>query len=179
MAVPGNEDYWNILLALTSVPVLICLALWPFIPESPRYLFNKQQDEKAIRGVSLFIWICVARLIWNGIFAELCRLRDAAVKELEREIELFRNVALPDSNDDETPTGSGWNLRTIWAKRSLRWPFICVIVMHIGNQLSGINAVWLLICYALAVVYIDVLFNCFELSGILLFDGYFPVSRPR
>lgn len=115
----GNEDYWNILLALTSVPALMCLAVWYYLPESPRFLFvNRSKTDEA--------------------FQELCRLRSAIKTEIEPELEKLRHEVSLISEE----TQSSWTMKTVWAKKSLRWPVICVFVMHFGNQLSGINAVF-------------------------------------
>ena len=47
----GNADLWNILLAVSCVPVLISMVIWPFLPESPHFLFViRQQSEAAIKG---------------------------------------------------------------------------------------------------------------------------------
>lgn len=66
-------------------------------------------------------------------------MRGVPASELEQEIIALRQEL---SGKDADSDGAGWNLRTIWNTRNLRWPFLCVIVMHIGNQLSGINAVF-------------------------------------
>ena len=75
-------------------------------------------------------------------------MRGLSIKELEPEIEELRREATRvttaepvNDGSNTTNSQSGWTLKTIWAKKSLRWPFVCVIVMHLGNQLSGINAV--------------------------------------
>lgn len=44
-------------------------------------------------------------------------------------------------SSDGMNSQSNWTWKTIWANKNLRWPVICVMVMHFGNQISGINAV--------------------------------------
>ena len=47
----GNAELWNILLAVSCVPVLMSMIVWPFLPESPHFLFViRQQSEAAIEG---------------------------------------------------------------------------------------------------------------------------------
>ncbi|XP_032776899.2 solute carrier family 2, facilitated glucose transporter member 1 [Daphnia magna] len=124
----GNEDNWNVLLALTCIPALLCLAVWYYLPETPRYLFVLQQKT-------------------DLAFKELSRLRGLPVDQLGPEMEELRREAtrvtaeMPKDGLNNTNSQSSWTLKTIWAKKSLRWPFACVVVMHLGNQLSGINAV--------------------------------------
>lgn len=54
IVLPGNEDYWNLLLALNCIPALISLSVWCLVPESPRYLFViKGEEALAIKGVPI------------------------------------------------------------------------------------------------------------------------------
>lgn len=62
------------------------------------------------------------------------------MEELRREATRV-TAEMPKDGLNNTNSQSSWTLKTIWAKKSLRWPFACVVVMHLGNQLSGINAV--------------------------------------
>eukprot|EP00249_Psilotum_nudum_P021889 c28291_g1_i2 orf=36-1682(-) len=40
---------WRWLLGLSSVPLLFLLAFYPFVPESPRYLVSKGENDKALK----------------------------------------------------------------------------------------------------------------------------------
>lgn len=118
----GTEEHWNILLAITAVPALISAALWWFIPESPRYLFVLTHNGEA--GIK-----------------ELCRLRQKSVKELDDEIELLRREITEMVKLGSADESIGWSIGSIWAAKELRTRFICVLVLHVVNQLTGINAV--------------------------------------
>lgn len=78
---------------------------------------------------------------------ELVRLRELPVDDLGPELEELRREAtrvthaIPNDGLNTSVSQSSWTLKSVWAKKSLRWPVMCVIVMHLGNQLSGINAV--------------------------------------
>lgn len=49
-AVP-QESTWPVLFGVIVVPVLLQLAVLPFLPESPRYLlFEKQDEAAAVKG---------------------------------------------------------------------------------------------------------------------------------
>ncbi|XP_046649866.1 solute carrier family 2, facilitated glucose transporter member 3-like [Daphnia pulicaria] len=121
----GNEEDWNWLLALTCIPALLCLAVWYYLPETPRYLFVIQQKT-------------------DTAFKELSRLRGLPIDKLGPEIEELRREATrvtAEISSDGMNSQSNWTWKTIWANKNLRWPVICVMVMHFGNQISGINAV--------------------------------------
>lgn len=155
----GNEDNWNVLLALTCIPALLCLAVWYYLPETPRYLFVLQQKtDLAFKG--LFTLAITSHpfgqhfhkfhpfiLNYCAFILELSRLRGLPVDQLGPEMEELRREAtrvtaeMPKDGLNNTNSQSSWTLKTIWAKKSLRWAFACVVVMHLGNQLSGINAV--------------------------------------
>lgn len=50
-ALLGSEDLWPILLSLTVVPTVLQMALLPFCPESPRFLYIVRcQEHHAKRG---------------------------------------------------------------------------------------------------------------------------------
>lgn len=47
----GGEDLWPVLLGLTVVPTVLQMALLPFCPESPRFLYIVRcQEHHAKRG---------------------------------------------------------------------------------------------------------------------------------
>jgi len=121
-AILGTEDHWNILLAITAVPALISASIWFFIPESPRYLF-------------------VLRHSGGEAVQELCRLRKKSPRELQNEIEQLRQEITEMVRLGSTDEGAGWTIGSIWATENLRTRFICVLMLHMVNQLSGINAV--------------------------------------
>lgn len=81
------------------------------------------------------------------ILLELCRLRGTNVDGVKAEmVALSGGEALLSSSGDSPDSESrkemeNWNLKNIFTTESIRWRVICVIVMHVGNQMSGINAV--------------------------------------
>ena len=91
---------------------------------------------KKNHSISLNYEICVT-IFLSFSKIELCRLRSATEAEIEPELEVLRHEMSLISESQ-----SSWTMKTVWDKKSLRWPVICVFVMHFGNQLSGINAVF-------------------------------------
>jgi hypothetical protein len=48
----GNEETWHFLLGLFAVVTLLSLLVFPFLPESPKYLYIvRGQKEKGIKGM--------------------------------------------------------------------------------------------------------------------------------
>jgi Sugar (and other) transporter. len=51
-AAAGTEDTWHYLLGLFAVVTLLSLLAFPFLPESPKYLYIvRGQEEKGIKGM--------------------------------------------------------------------------------------------------------------------------------
>ncbi|NXG20326.1 GTR5 protein, partial [Grallaria varia] len=111
----GNAEGWPVLLGLTGIPSLIQLLTLPFFPESPRYLLIQKGNEEQARQA-------------------LQRLRgwDEVDDEIE---EMFQE----DQSEKEEGQFSVLSLCTF---RGLRWQLISIIVMMMGQQLSGVNAVF-------------------------------------
>uniref|UniRef100_A0A8C7EAN8 Solute carrier family 2, facilitated glucose transporter member 5 n=1 Tax=Nothoprocta perdicaria TaxID=30464 RepID=A0A8C7EAN8_NOTPE len=110
----GNAKGWPVLLGLTGIPSLIQLLILPFFPESPRYLLIQKGDEEQARQA-------------------LQKLR--GWDDVDDEIEEMRQE---DRSEKEEGHISVLSLFTV---RGLRWQLISIIVMMMGQQLSGINAV--------------------------------------
>ncbi|MBB6682346.1 MFS transporter, partial [Aequorivita sp. 609] len=91
------------------------LLLLPFFPESPRYMLIQKGDEKTARKG-------LQRLRgWEDVDEELCEMRvEVQSEQTEGQLSLF-------------------NLFTF---RSLRWQLLSVIFMNMGQQLSGVNAIY-------------------------------------
>jgi len=52
MAAAGNEDTWHYLLGLFAVVTVLSMLAFPFIPESPKYLYIVcGQEERGIKGM--------------------------------------------------------------------------------------------------------------------------------
>nr|XP_016854770.1 PREDICTED: solute carrier family 2, facilitated glucose transporter member 5 [Anolis carolinensis] len=111
----GNYDGWPILLGLTGVPAALQLLTLPFFPESPRYLLIQKGDE-------------------DGARKALKKLRgwDDVDDEME---EMWQ--------EDQAEKAEGrMSVFTLFTYRGLRWQLISIIVMMMGQQLSGVNAIY-------------------------------------
>uniref|UniRef100_A0A452HLC4 Solute carrier family 2, facilitated glucose transporter member 5 n=1 Tax=Gopherus agassizii TaxID=38772 RepID=A0A452HLC4_9SAUR len=111
----GNVEGWPVLLGLTGIPAVVELLLLPFFPESPRYLLIQKGNEEQARQA-------LKRLRgWDDV--------DDEIEEMRRE----------DQSEKLEGRLSVFNLFTF---RALRWQLISIIVMMMGQQLSGINAIF-------------------------------------
>uniref|UniRef100_A0A8C8VNH7 Solute carrier family 2, facilitated glucose transporter member 5 n=1 Tax=Pelusios castaneus TaxID=367368 RepID=A0A8C8VNH7_9SAUR len=111
----GNLEGWPVLLGLTGIPAVVELLLFPFFPESPRYLLIQKGNEDQARQA-------------------LKRLR--GWDDVDDEIEEMRQE---DQSEKSEGRLSVFNLCTFQA---LRWQLISIIVMMMGQQLSGVNAIF-------------------------------------
>ncbi|XP_029973663.1 solute carrier family 2, facilitated glucose transporter member 5 [Salarias fasciatus] len=111
----GNASGWPIMLGLTAVPAVIQLMLLPFFPESPRYMLIQKGDEKTATKA-------LRRLRgWDDVDSELSEMR---LEEQSEKAEGHLSVLM------------------LLAQRSLRWQLISIIIMNMGQQLSGVNAIY-------------------------------------
>lgn len=111
----GTSTGWTIMLGLTAIPAVIELVLLPFFPESPRYMLIQRGDEKTARKA-------LQRLRgWEDVDAELSEMR----------------------MEDQSERAEGrLSVLALLSKRSLRWQLISIVVMNMGQQLSGVNAIY-------------------------------------
>ncbi|XP_054699930.1 solute carrier family 2, facilitated glucose transporter member 11-like isoform X5 [Grus americana] len=109
----GGETYWPLLLSSSCFPAFAQLLFLPWFPESPRYLLIDRGDELS----------CAKAL-----------KRFHGSSEYQREMEDIQRERF--ALDGEKPK-KPWQLFT---DRGVRWQLITVIVMTMGQQLSGINA---------------------------------------
>lgn len=111
----GNEKFWHVLLGLCIIPPGIQLILMPFCPESPRYLLiTKEQEEKALNSLRTL----------RGT-----PMVDADISEMKHEQSV---------NRAEAKIGMFHLLK----KKSLWMPLVISIILHLSQQLSGINAIF-------------------------------------
>ncbi|XP_055045002.2 solute carrier family 2, facilitated glucose transporter member 5 isoform X1 [Misgurnus anguillicaudatus] len=111
----GNQEGWTIMLGLTGIPAVIELLILPFFPESPRYmLIQKGKEETARKALQQLRG-------WDDVDEELCEMR------------------VEDQSERAEGRLSVLNLLTF---RSLRWQLLSVIIMNMGQQLSGVNAIY-------------------------------------
>nr|XP_033942087.1 solute carrier family 2, facilitated glucose transporter member 5-like [Pseudochaenichthys georgianus] len=111
----GNSTGWTLMLGLTSIPALVELLLLPFFPESPRYMLIQRGDEKtALRALQ--------------------RLRGR--EDVDAELSEMRL-------EDQSEKAEGrLSVLSLLSQRSLRWQLISIVVMNMGQQLSGVNAIY-------------------------------------
>ncbi|XP_055021888.1 solute carrier family 2, facilitated glucose transporter member 5-like [Boleophthalmus pectinirostris] len=111
----GNSTGWTLMLGLTAIPAVIELLLLPFFPESPRYMLITRGDEKTARKG-------LQRLRgWEDVDEELSEMRV----------------------EDQSERAEGHlSVLALLSKRSLRWQLISIVVMNMGQQLSGVNAIY-------------------------------------
>ncbi|XP_054031866.1 solute carrier family 2, facilitated glucose transporter member 5 [Dryobates pubescens] len=111
----GNAEGWPVLLGLTGIPSLIQLLVLPFFPESPRYLLIQKGNEEQARKA-------------------LQKLRGRP--DVDEEIEEMRQEDRSEKEEGQ------FTVLSLFTFRGLRWQLISIIVMMMGQQLSGVNAVF-------------------------------------
>ncbi|XP_041989024.1 glucose transporter type 1-like isoform X2 [Aricia agestis] len=110
----GSDEGWPWLLGLAIIPSAVQCIMLPFVPESPRYLMFVQQDEEQTRTV-------------------LKKLR--GTDDIEDEIKDMRDEEIAEKQEQKFTIGDLLRIK------SLRTPLVIGIVMHLSQQLGGINAV--------------------------------------
>ncbi|XP_051490296.1 solute carrier family 2, facilitated glucose transporter member 11-like isoform X2 [Apus apus] len=116
----GGESHWPLLLSSSCFPAFAQLLFLPWFPESPRYLLIDKSDELS----------CAKAL-----------KRFHGSSEYRREMEDIQRECF--ALNGEKPK-KPWQLFT---DRGVRWQLITVIVMTMGQQLSGINAIYFYATY--------------------------------
>ncbi|CAG5108798.1 Similar to Slc2a3: Solute carrier family 2 [Cotesia congregata] len=116
-SVLGTKESWHIMLASFAPLCIISLLSLYILPESPKYLYIiKQEKEKATR--------------------ELARFRSVDASLLYKEIQtLEKEAALRTTLD-------AWSFSRIIRDPSVRLPLLLVASVQLGQQLSGINAIF-------------------------------------
>ncbi|XP_034935948.1 solute carrier family 2, facilitated glucose transporter member 3-like [Chelonus insularis] len=113
----GTEESWHIMLTAFAPLCIISLVLFYFLPESPKYLYIiRQEPEKATQ--------------------ELARLRNVHPNLLHDEICSLQEESLINSSMDS------WTVGRVIKDSSVRLPILLVSALQLGQQLSGINAVF-------------------------------------
>nr|ANV20786.1 solute carrier family 2 facilitated glucose transporter member 1 protein [Pteria penguin] len=111
----GNGRFWHVLLGLCVVPCAIQMLTMPFCPESPRYLLIKKDREQDAHTA------LVKLRGTTGVSAD--------IDEMKQEHR---------AQQSEAKIG----ILSLLKKKSLRMPLLISIVMHLSQQLSGINAIF-------------------------------------
>ncbi|XP_021917078.1 solute carrier family 2, facilitated glucose transporter member 3-like isoform X4 [Zootermopsis nevadensis] len=120
-SVLGQDETWHYLLGLFALLTLLSAVALPFLPESPKYLYIVCGQEE--RGIK-----------------ELSRLRGAAPEKLVDELEELR--AAHKAEQELAASGVSWSMRSVACAPTLRLPLLLVCALQIGQQFSGINAVF-------------------------------------
>lgn len=110
----GTENLWPLLLGLTSLFSVIQLLTLPFCPESPRFLLIN----KGLQGQ-----------------AETALIALRGTKDVGQEIDDMKNEAEIQKSQPK------FSILSLFSTRALLLPTIISIVLHLSQQLSGINAV--------------------------------------
>ncbi|KAK9541057.1 hypothetical protein VZT92_001134 [Zoarces viviparus] len=111
----GKEEHWPLFLSVVVVPTFIQLMLLPWFPESPRYLLMEKHNVHAT----------ITALKW---YRAKCDIQ-AEIEEMQEEQRSLSSVE----------TLSVWKLLL---DDTVRWQVLSVMVINIGMQLSGIDAIW-------------------------------------
>ncbi|XP_074547975.1 solute carrier family 2, facilitated glucose transporter member 2 [Halichoeres trimaculatus] len=111
----GNDDMWPLLLGLSGAPAVLQTLLLPMCPESPRYLY-------IVLGKELEAQTSLRRLKGvNEPFAEL--------EEMQRE-------------KDEADREARVSILSLIRSSVYRQQLLVALMMHLSQQLSGINAIF-------------------------------------
>uniref|UniRef100_A0A3Q3FG32 Solute carrier family 2, facilitated glucose transporter member 5 n=1 Tax=Labrus bergylta TaxID=56723 RepID=A0A3Q3FG32_9LABR len=109
----GTEHNWAMMLSLSLIPALAQYLIFPFCPESPRYLLiNRGEESKAE--------------------AALLRLRGCTDKVL---------TELEEMKEEAAHTQTGVTIQEFFKKQRYKQPIIIVLIINLGSQLSGFNAI--------------------------------------
>ncbi|XP_061588614.1 solute carrier family 2 member 15b [Cololabis saira] len=111
----GKEEYWPLLLSLVVFPTMIQVLFLPWFPESPRYLLIDKGNVHAT----------IAALKW---FRKKGNIQ-VEVDEIQEEQRSLSSVQT-------------LSVHRLFMDRSVRWQVITIVVVNIGMQLSGIDAIW-------------------------------------
>ena len=141
----GTENMWPLLLGLTGAFSLIQLVALPFCPETPRYLLIKQDKVKEAENV-------------------LKELRGTG--HIKQEIDDMLNEANMEKNTEK------FSIFQLFTTRSLLLPTIISIVLHLSQQLSGINAVSFAYSFNFNFFQFCLDFFSFKIIGVLLLKRY-------
>lgn len=111
----GQDETWPLFLSLVVVPTLIQVTMLPFFPESPRYLLiDKSNIHATIHALRCF----------RGEY----NVQDV-IEEMQEEQQSLTSV-------------ENVSVCQLLLDRTLFWQTLSVIVLNMGMQLSGIDAIW-------------------------------------
>ncbi|KAM9777562.1 solute carrier family 2, facilitated glucose transporter member 1 [Neosynchiropus ocellatus] len=130
----GTEKHWALMLSLSLIPALLQYLILPFCPESPRYLLiNRGKEDMAEAGESRRDIIhplnCFHRFVCPAALLKLRGGPDKVREELE------------EMKAEAAHSQTGLSVRQFFKRRSYRQPIIIVLIVNLGSQLSGFNAI--------------------------------------
>ncbi|KAM4635920.1 solute carrier family 2, facilitated glucose transporter member 9-like [Discoglossus pictus] len=111
----GQDETWPIFLALVVIPTFLQLLLLPWFPESPRYLLI---DKNNVHGT---------------IAALRCFLGEYDVQDVIEEMQ---------EEQQSLSSVKTVSVCQLLCDHSLFWQTLSVVVINMGMQLSGIDAIW-------------------------------------
>uniref|UniRef100_A0A8C7YR71 Solute carrier family 2 member 15b n=1 Tax=Oryzias sinensis TaxID=183150 RepID=A0A8C7YR71_9TELE len=110
-----QEEHWPLLLALVVFPTAVQLMLLPWFPESPRYLLIEKGN----------IHATIAALKWFRSKGDI----QAEIEEMQEEQRSLSSIQT-------------LSVGRLLMDSCVRWQVITIVVVNIGMQLSGIDAIW-------------------------------------
>ncbi|XP_042265043.1 solute carrier family 2, facilitated glucose transporter member 1-like [Thunnus albacares] len=114
-SIMGNTTLWPLLLGFTLLPAIVQCVLLPFCPESPRYLLINCNEESKAHSVLMKLRGT------DEVNEDMQEMREESQKMMREKkvtiLELFRSP-------------------------NYRQPIFVAIMLHLSQQLSGINAVF-------------------------------------
>jgi MFS transporter, SP family, solute carrier family 2 (facilitated glucose transporter), member 3 len=122
MAFPfATENGWRVMFAVTFIIAILQLLMSPFLLESPRWLLNR--DPNSLRA--------------RYIIKRLRGLRDE--QQVEQEV---GNFIIGETAQHQEEGSQASILKELWTHRKRRMLLVSSLVLQMGQQLSGINAVF-------------------------------------
>nr|XP_023019299.1 solute carrier family 2, facilitated glucose transporter member 1-like isoform X2 [Leptinotarsa decemlineata]XP_023019300.1 solute carrier family 2, facilitated glucose transporter member 1-like isoform X2 [Leptinotarsa decemlineata]XP_023019301.1 solute carrier family 2, facilitated glucose transporter member 1-like isoform X2 [Leptinotarsa decemlineata]ARI45057.1 glucose transporter 1 [Leptinotarsa decemlineata] len=115
----GTKDLWSYCMAAYVLPLFFSTLTLPILPESPKYLFVIKKSP-------------------NMALKQLKKIRNLEEEFLTAEI----NELKVEQREIEQHVGESWNMRIVLSKKSLLLPVLLVCSLQMGQQFSGINAVF-------------------------------------
>uniref|UniRef100_A0A3Q2VW09 Solute carrier family 2, facilitated glucose transporter member 5 n=1 Tax=Haplochromis burtoni TaxID=8153 RepID=A0A3Q2VW09_HAPBU len=112
----GSDTLWPLLLALTILPAVLQTIMLPFCPESPRYLFIVLKQEEEARKA-------------------LVRLR--GTEDVDDDIQEMKEEGMKMAMEKKV------TILELFRSPNYRQPIIIAIILQLSQQLSGINALFL------------------------------------
>uniref|UniRef100_A0A8C1EZ17 Solute carrier family 2 member 3a n=1 Tax=Cyprinus carpio carpio TaxID=630221 RepID=A0A8C1EZ17_CYPCA len=111
----GSYKLWPVLLSLTVLPAIVQCILLPFCPESPRYLLiNLNEEEQARKAL-------VRLRGYEDVGKDMQDMKEESAK-----MAMEKKVTIPE----------------LFRIAAYRQPLLIAVMLHLSQQLSGINAVF-------------------------------------